>query len=48
MGRNKINEENKKVRVSLTINPDIGKKIKERHINLSSLVNKLLIDYLKK
>jgi hypothetical protein len=37
--------EDKKVRVSITINPEIEQMIKQKHINLSSLVNKLLSDF---
>jgi hypothetical protein len=45
MGRKKIKIEDKKVRVSITINPEIEQMIKQKHINLSSLVNKLLSDF---
>jgi len=47
MGRNKINNDDKKVRISITINPINYVKIKERHINVSSLLNKLIDDYFK-
>jgi len=47
MGRNKINNNDKKVRISITINPINYVKIKERHINVSSLLNKLIDDYFK-
>lgn len=45
MGRKKIKIDEKKKRVSITINPEIEKIVKENHINLSSLTNKLLIKY---
>jgi hypothetical protein len=45
MGRKKINIEDKKIRMSITVDPKIEKQIKNKHINLSSLVNKLLIEY---
>lgn len=45
MGRKQIDEKEKKVRMSITIDPDIEKIIKENHINLSSLANKLLVEY---
>lgn len=45
MGRKKIHTEDKKVRMSVTIDPEINRIIKEKHINLSSLTNKLLINY---
>jgi len=45
MGRKKINKEEKKIRMSVTIDPDIEKIIRENHINLSSLTNKLLKEY---
>jgi hypothetical protein len=45
MGRKKIKTEDKKIRMSITIDPKIEKIIKERHINLSSLTNKLLVEY---
>jgi len=45
MGRKKIKSEDKKIRMSITIDPKIEKIIKERHINLSSLTNKLLVEY---
>jgi hypothetical protein len=45
MGRKKIKLEDKKVRMSVTIDSKIEKLIRERYINFSSLVNKLLEDY---
>jgi hypothetical protein len=45
MGRKKIKIEEKKVRVSITIEPDLEKMVKNKHINLSSLTNKLLKEF---
>jgi hypothetical protein len=45
MGRQKVGENVKKIRVSITIDPIIEKIIKERYINLSSLTNNLLKNY---
>jgi hypothetical protein len=45
MGRKKIKEEQKKIRMSITIDPVIEKIIRNKHINLSSLTNKLLKEY---
>jgi hypothetical protein len=45
MGRKKIKTEEKKIRMSITIDPNIEKIIRDKHINLSSLTNKLLTEY---
>jgi hypothetical protein len=45
MGRKKIKTEEKKIRMSITIDPNIEKIIRNKHINLSSLTNKLLTEY---
>jgi hypothetical protein len=45
MGRKKMKNEDKKIRMSITIDPNIEKLVKENYINLSSLVNKLLNDF---
>jgi hypothetical protein len=45
MGRKKIKLEEKKIRMSITIDPNVEKIIRDKHINLSSLTNKLLIEY---
>lgn len=45
MGRKKIENGEKKIRLSITVDPNIEKIIKENHINLSSLTNKLLKEY---
>lgn len=45
MGRKKIKTEEKKIRMSITIDPNVEKIIRDKHINLSSLTNKLLTEY---
>lgn len=45
MGRKQIEKKDKKIRMSITIDPTIEKIIRENHINLSSLSNKLLVEY---
>lgn len=47
MGRNIKKEEDKKIKVSVALDRDILEYYRKIHINLSSLVNKLLIDYRK-
>lgn len=47
MGRKKINSEDKKIRMSVTLDPEIIYNVKKKHINLSSLTNKLLTKYFK-
>jgi hypothetical protein len=47
MGRKKIDDEKKKVKVAVSLDPEIPILIKDKSINLSSLVNKLLKDFLK-
>lgn len=46
MGREKINITDKKVRITITVDPLIEKTLKDRHINLSSLTNDLLKKYI--
>jgi post-segregation antitoxin (ccd killing protein) len=45
MGRLKIKDEDKKTKVSVALDPELLKFYRSLHINLSSLVNKLLKDY---
>lgn len=45
MGRKKIKNSDKKIRMSVTLDPIIENLVKKNHINLSSLVNKLLLDF---
>ena len=40
-----VKTEEKKIRMSITIDPNIEKIIRDKHINLSSLTNKLLTEY---
>jgi len=47
MGRKKIKDEEKKVKIGITVEPYIPQYFKDKSINLSSLVNKLLKDYIK-
>ncbi len=47
MGRHKKNKEEKKQSISIALQPEILEYYKGLHINLSSLVNKLLEDYRK-
>jgi hypothetical protein len=45
MGRLKKTEEEKKTKVSVALEPELLTYYRNLHINLSSLVNKLLKDY---
>jgi post-segregation antitoxin (ccd killing protein) len=45
MGRNKKNNEEKKQSISVALNPELLEYYRKQHINLSSLVNKLLENY---
>ena len=45
MGRLKIKDGDKKTKVSVALDPELLKFYRSLHINLSSLVNKLLKDY---
>ena len=45
MGRKLKKEEDKKTKVSVALDRDLIKYYRSLHINLSSLVNKLLLDY---
>ena len=47
MGRKKVEEEKKKVKLAVSIDPELPQYFKDKSINLSSLVNKLLKDYIK-
>lgn len=47
MGRKKINDEDKKVKIGVSIDPNLPQYFKDKSINISSLVNKLLIEYIK-
>ncbi len=45
MGRKKINKEEKKQSISIALKPELLEYFRNLHINLSSLINKLLEDY---
>lgn len=45
MGRLKKNDEEKKTKVSVALDPDLLSYYRNLHINLSSLVNTLLKNY---
>jgi hypothetical protein len=47
MGRHKVDDDKKKVKVSVAIDPELPQYFKNKSINLSSLVNKLLKEYIK-
>ena len=47
MGRIKIKDEDKKTKVSVAMDPGLLNFYRSLHINLSSLVNKLLKEYIK-
>lgn len=47
MGRIKVESDKKKKSISVAMEPDVLDYFRNRHTNLSSLVNKLLRDYIK-
>jgi len=47
MGRRKVEEEKKKVKLAVSLDPELPQYFKNKSINLSSLVNKLLKEYIK-
>ena len=47
MGRRLVPEEEKKIKIGVSVDPWIPDYFRDKHINLSSLVNKLLTDYIK-
>jgi post-segregation antitoxin (ccd killing protein) len=47
MGRKKVEEEKKKVKIGVSVDPELPQYFKNKSINLSSLVNKLLKEYIK-
>lgn len=47
MGRKKIEDHEKKVKIGVSVDPDLPKYFKEKSINISSLVNKLLKEYIR-
>jgi post-segregation antitoxin (ccd killing protein) len=47
MGRKRIKDDDKKVKIGVSLDPDLPQYFKDKSINLSSLVNKLLKEYIK-
>lgn len=47
MGRKKFNEKDKKVKRSISISPEFIEILKNDCINISSLLNKLLKEYIE-
>jgi hypothetical protein len=47
MGRKRIKDEDKKVKIGVSLDPDLPQYFKDKSINFSSLVNKLLKEYIK-
>jgi hypothetical protein len=47
MGRKKIDDDKKKVKIAVSIDPKLPDYFKNKSINISSLVNKLLKEYIK-
>lgn len=47
MGRKKIDDNKKKVKIAVSIDPELPQLFKNKSINISSLVNKLLNEYVK-
>jgi post-segregation antitoxin (ccd killing protein) len=47
MGRTKVDINKKKKSISVAVDPEILEYIKSRHINFSSLIDKLIKDYIK-
>jgi hypothetical protein len=43
--RQKLNKEEKRVKISITLSPKINKKMEDNLINKSKLIEKLLIEY---
>ena len=47
MGRKKVEDGKKKVTLAVSIDPELPQYFKDKSINLSSLVNKLLKEYVR-
>jgi hypothetical protein len=43
--RQKIDDKDKKIKISITISPKINKKLEDNIINKSKLIEKLLTEY---
>ena len=46
MGRTKINDLERKMKISISLSPDVVEFLKNQCINTSSLINKLLKEYI--
>ena len=47
MGRKLIDKNKMKKKMSISVDPDIITELRQRYINVSSLINKLLRDYVR-
>ena len=47
MGRNKIGDTEKKTKISISVSPEVVDSLKIKCINISSLINKLLKEYIE-
>lgn len=47
MGRKKKEEVEKKVKIGVSVDPELPKYFKDKSINVSSLINKLLKEHIK-
>lgn len=47
MGRKKKEEVEKKVKIGVSVDPELPKYFNDKSINVSSLINKLLKEYIK-
>lgn len=47
MGRKLVDKNKMKKKMSISVDPDIVSELRQRYINISSLINKLLRDYIK-
>lgn len=47
MGRKLVDKNKMKKKMSVSVDPDIIIELRQRYINISSLINKLLRDYIK-
>lgn len=48
MARKLMKPENRKIKFSITINPEINNRLEELKINKSKLINWLLLEYFNK
>jgi len=47
MGRKLVDKNKMKKKMSISVDPDVVIELRQRCINISSLINKLLRDYIK-